>query len=765
LSSAFDNSRLVSFVCIAVAFERGESLDETSLYLVEDVLINLWKGQPLPFQTVIDAVNEIYKVKMYKATLDHLLKKMRLAEKVSYKKGIIKVLKPLHNEILLSEQESIHQDNATLFAEFQTFLSNKDIDVSADEAKDIICEFIFTHSHELADFFNGSCSRFIDSSSADKYAIELGEFLIDCKIRNSVSYSATQRIYKGAVQASMLNLPHEKVQGINTENDSLPFDNLIIDTNFAMRILGIQAKLECMAAKETFTTLKEQGSSFYILKETLVEISTVINHFLNETAAYSTHHSGITKNVKIRPSGLLAATYNGVTRADLMLLTNLETLSTRLKDEHGIILIPSHERFKFRSVDKESLILSKTQQRSYSSYGVPQAEHDLTLIEYCKKERNKTFGTFASARWWVLTNDAVLTFWNQQKGKGIQECITEAQISNILWINRKKAESSGLVNAIITVSSRSQTTHMELNKFIERIGYYLAAYKDNPEKCDKVALMIAAGGVTDADVRSVCSDEVEIDELINQKMEQFEREKMQVETTIQGKDAELEKRQDELHEKNIELELKNRELEQNKSELEHARIGKRIAELLLEKSNLVNQQRTFRTDKQKVEKAYSLLKNIKEYHDKNAGRKLGLIWLLSSIVFYATAFLTIKRITPCIITFLDGTSTGLVAAIQILFSFIVVLIINTIALPITAAIFRQPMNVKDLFEHAKEKSVIRYAKKRGVDLSQTTLIDEMALEQSDFERLNIGISITKKEVSRIDDEMMQLNAKLPQDSC
>jgi len=550
-----DNQRLISYACAAAALDEGKDLYDSFLLLIEDVLRIIWKKESLPFKMVQAAVNDEYKVNIPGASLDDFLKKLRhrgIIDYIGKNKRSIVVLK--EDEDRLSTTNEIRGEVQKLFEDFCTFLLKRDIYLTNEEAKDAVCQLIFKHSHEIADFFISHNTNPI-SDSYGEYAMELSEFLLECRANNDKNYTAAQRIYKGAVQASLLNISLSKTTALQT--DPLPFEHFILDTNFILRILDLQSKHECSMAHETFCSLLELGVDFFVLNETLDEISKSIKSYLSSTEGYTPKTSEYYRKIKLKPSGFDSAISEGKTsKAEMHILSNKANLLDKLKAK-GVTLLEDYNTCEETEENINGLIEWKNR-REGSNYGESQAIHDLKLIHSCREKRGNQPVNMSNAKWWVMTNDIQLAYWNQDHSDP-KECVTEAQVSSILWIGRKKADNSGLVSAIVAVASRDRLSPSQLLTFNKRISGYIAKYKDNSDKCDKLEMVLASGKITKDDIDQMEEDGYDIDQMIDEKYGEIEKNKEKHQLELELSKAEKNK---------IALQLKKRETEDSLAENE-----------------------------------------------------------------------------------------------------------------------------------------------------------------------------------------------------
>lgn len=93
----------------------------------------------------------------------------------------------------------------------------------------------------------------------------------------------------------------------------IPFSNIILDTNFILRMLDLQTEFDGVVTKETLTILKKEDTRFFVLEQTLDEIIRSIKKFLSESAPNTVYTNKYLKNSQIRMTGFWEAARRGVT--------------------------------------------------------------------------------------------------------------------------------------------------------------------------------------------------------------------------------------------------------------------------------------------------------------------------------------------------------------------------------------------------------------------------------------------------------------------
>lgn len=752
MSDVASNLRLTSYMFAAASFDKGENVFNSFIPLIEALLCQLGQDKPISFEQLLDKVNDTYKINASKATLMSMLDIMSKEGKISRgnDKKIVICGQNLNSE-LLTERAVNEQELTDLFSDFKIFLSEYNIEITPEKAKEIICNFIYDHCHELEVFLRGSRDQQHDNNE-EEHSGKLFDFIIKCKRTNEKNYNSILKLYKGAVQTSLLNFSPQKIEEIQTE--TLPFNNVILDSNFIMRILDIQTEIECKIALETYNSLKSLGAKFFILPETIIEITTAISNFNTDISPYTSQMSDYYRHTRIKTSGLFSAMLRGKTRTEFLELANSKRLQNKLETEFNAEIITDYEHPQYSDEDINSILELKNR-NPLSIYGRKQAEHDMTIVSYCRMQRGTDILDFLSSEWWVLTNDNKLTYWNQRNNGNIQECITEAQLSNLLWLNRKKNDNEGLVNTMVTIASRDLLDGQELKRFCEKMDYYKECNKDNPKAIDRLSIVYASGKLTEKYIRSIANEDVEVDHVINEIIDNIQNEQ----ETQKLQKIELEKSYNDTVEENITV----------KSELSNANKEKDILSDRVEMLELEKEHSRIELELNKSCTKIDLLTReiddigkVVDYIPK-AGRNL-LIKVGFLAVAVCTLLLAAFYYIPQLFKALDInisfkiSDTYLGILVSVICSFLVPVCTLAVA-AITAYKSGNPMTFSEIFIAATSKNIQKYARKSNIKLD----IEPSKKELIEIKKMKINeiIDIQKTEIS-LKKQLENINSAIEQ---
>lgn len=557
---------LCVYMYAALVYDSGKNIFESFIPLVEGALNLLVEHSSISFLALHQKINELYKVNMPKATLKKLLSRMAEKGTINYiNKQYISVSGENFDSTFWQERSRSECDISDLFIAYKIFLSNMGITISDDVAKSEICNFVFDNCYELINFFAKDNTLMInhEKSNCEHFA-ELSDFLVNCKSKNNKEYQSLEKLYCGATQSTLLNFKVEDIEQLQSAD--LNITNVILDSNFIMRILDIQTENECTVAIDTLNTLKKLNIKIFVLKISLQEVISSIKKYLRDIEPYSQQTRNYFRNKTIRMSGLLAAQQRGKTKTELLELTNYEKLKNKLISSK-IGVIEDGEQKEFKETEIQELIKFKGK----DNFGEKQAYHDLYLIDYCRNKRKPNFSSYSEAEWWVLSSDNRLVKWNQETCENFRECITEAQISNLLWLKTRNMDNNGLINTMITLSNGYLVSQTKLELFINRMNAYKAKNRDNQNKLDKMALIFASDVITTQDIQN--EDNENIEDYVEEKVIKIDAKKAEKEQGDKQKELELQRSKDE----NCELsrKLKKESLEEEILQLENQEILKK----------------------------------------------------------------------------------------------------------------------------------------------------------------------------------------------
>ncbi len=702
--------------------------------MVESMLLLSADKLSITFLAIQQRINETYHVKIPKDTLRYLLGILESQGKVRILDGrtVIPTKEKITSDLIEIEQHRNAIEE--FFLSFQQFLIAQGHDVALSEIRNQVCEWVYSHSSDLAEFIHrGRLSEDLPDSE-DKaeweYSSQFLSYLVKCRDEKTREYNSFIKLFDGAVQTSLLNFTPKQISEVS--NPSFQIENVILDTNFLLRLLKLQAPIDNETAYDTWKQLQNNGTRFFALEQTIQEVSASIKGFLFETAPYSHQAREFLQNTEIRASGFFSALQNGMTRAEFFEWSKIETLRSGLHDSFSVEIIDD-----FQDSPQPEDILSLIQSKGLETYGEAQSKHDLLLIAYCRKKRSKRIKSFSDTRWWVLTNDKRLTYWNQLNCGEIQECITEVQLSNLLWIQDRKESNDGLSNTIVALASKFSIGSSDISRFAQQITRYKEKYAGNTEKLDSLALAFASGGLTTEDVCEGKLDEETFEGVISGKADSYRAEQKQAKEQL----TESQKSNDEKERKIKELNKK------------------------LTLSNLTIEMRAAKKDKEDLEEDIQQAKiklgqvnDIIQFSDsktKPAARIVLLTFLIPLIVILilGTMYIGKPLVAQCLKT------QSLDTLLNIIGCGVFSLILTVVYYVLVIIIFGTPHSPKELFLELRDRKIAKEKVKFVFEKGYETILakENLMVQKKMFEE---SIKEGEKMLSAIIERIEEIQLKI-----
>lgn len=729
--SAKDNLRLISYLTAAEIYDKGKNIFECFLPLIESTLMYDDRKHDITFLRLQNKIYEIYKIDIPKSTLRKLLFILSEQKKIKFTNNRkITLCNDELNKDFWDKRESRENLIEEFFIAFNDFLIDNTIEVSLNEIKKGTCKWLFTHSLELAYFINNGIFE-NDISDNWEYSSQLVLFLMEIQSKSSQHFKTFLLLYNGAIQSTLLNFETEKIE--NVCDSSIPFENIILDTNFILRMLNLQSEFDCDVAQETLSALKSQNAKFFILNQTIIEVQNSIKNYLKESEPYTSYTQIYFKGQHIRMSGFWEASKRGVSRTSMLEKTKRETLKSSILELIDVTYIDDFDDTKLSNEQINSLVSSKNR----DTYGDRQAIHDLCLIEYCKKNRKNHFNSVSDINWWVLTNDERLTFWNQQNSDEYQECLTEIQLSNLMWIQRNRNDNLGLTQTIVSLSTTASITYSDIEQFAKNVHIYQKKNKNNVENLDKISILFASNMLTTSDIQKISAEEDALDQIVEEKVLEIQ----EIQTLQQQNGEKLLNENELLLQKNniLSFQLKKEQCERKIDKLKRDLLDMRI------------EQKTNCED-------ISILTDLDEQKNKYAissGRLVIILTLMPTIfvfiLYFKFGYQLVSSLLKEIVVMPDFLQDTILLIIPILCSLLYYIIVGII--------YGSLLPPKNLFEKTKSKLINirlkKYARKSNINLKYLS-------KDFKFEILKVesDLKITKSNIELIQNRITELNDEI-----
>ena len=726
-----NNLQLISYLAAAEIYDKGENIFECFLPIIESTLISDESKKDITFLRLQNKLHQIYHLDVPKSTLRKLLLILNDQKKIKFlgNRNITLNTDELNNAFF-DKRENRENSIEDFFIAFNDYLIENEIDASLLEIKSGTCEWLYAHSLELANFINNGILENVITDNW-KYSSLLVSFLIDIQANSSEHFKTFLLLYNGAVQSSLLNFETDKIETVC--DSSIPFENILLDTNFILRMLNLQSEFDCSVAKETLNALKSQNAKFFILDQTLSEVQNSIKNYLKESEPYTSYTQLYFKGQRIRMSGFWEASKRGISRTSMFEKTKKEILKNNISELIDATFIDDFDDTQLSNDQINSLVSSKNR----DNYGIKQAKHDLSLIEYCKKKRKNHITSVFDINWWILTNDERLTFWNQQNSDVYQECLTEIQLSNLMWIQRNRSDNIGLTQTIVSLSTNASITYNDIEQFARRVHDYQLNNKNNVTNLDKLSLLFASTMLTTSDIQRISAEEDALDQMLEEKVLEIQ----EAQTLQQQLGENLSNENNLLIQKNKILSLK---LEKEQYERKTDKYKRDLLDIL-------NEQEI-------IQKELNILNNLNEQKSKyeiSSGRSVAILGLIPIIFIFILYVKYGYKYASSLLKGIDSISTfmqeTILLIIPILCSFAYYIIVGII--------FGSLLSPKELFEKIKSKlsdsKLKKYVTKNNINLKYLSkdFVFEISKKRSDLKTSERKAEMIQERITELEDKI------------
>lgn len=730
-----NNLQLISYLAAAEIYDKGENIFECFLPIIESTLISDESKKDITFLRLQNKLHQIYHLDVPKSTLRKLLLILNDQKKIKFlgNRNITLNTDELNNAFF-DKRENRENSIEDFFIAFNDYLIENEIDASLLEIKSGTCEWLYAHSLELANFINNGILENVITDNW-KYSSLLVSFLIDIQANSSEHFKTFLLLYNGAVQSSLLNFETDKIETVC--DSSIPFENILLDTNFILRMLNLQSEFDCSVAKETLNALKSQNAKFFILDQTLSEVQNSIKNYLKESEPYTSYTQLYFKGQRIRMSGFWEASKRGISRTSMFEKTKKEILKNNISELIDATFIDDFDDTQLSNDQINSLVSSKNR----DNYGIKQAKHDLSLIEYCKKKRKNHITSVFDINWWILTNDERLTFWNQQNSDVYQECLTEIQLSNLMWIQRNRSDNIGLTQTIVSLSTNASITYNDIEQFARRVHDYQLNNKNNVTNLDKLSLLFASTMLTTSDIQRISAEEDALDQMLEEKVLEIQ----EAQTLQQQLGENLSNENNLLIQKNKILSLK---LEKEQYERKTDKYKRDLLDIL-------NEQEI-------IQKELNILNNLNEQKSKyeiSSGRSVAILGLIPIIFIFILYVKYGYKYASSLLKGIDSISTfmqeTILLIIPILCSFAYYIIVGII--------FGSLLSPKELFEKIKSKlsdsKLKKYVTKNNINLKYLSkdFVFEISKKRSDLKTSERKAEMIQERITELEDKINSLD--------
>lgn len=512
--STYDNNiAILSYAVLSERYNSNESVILSFEPLVEDLLLTV-DGDTISKVKLVELYEQRYGYPMPPAILNEILLSLRNVKKIEFLKSeIIEIKKKKLQDVPFEYSSTLNNLKNT----FSYFAKQNGIDIKPSETVAVFLNFMSKHAVDLNSYFNSlNDINEIDYDKETENNKIIVDFLMKVRLDNPKLFELLNDIFYGIALSSVLKLDQIK---INELEQSTNITELLLDSNYIFRLLDLQTSYEYQATYHTHKLAQEAGIRFYVLPETLEQISNTLNGFLEDV-----NPSTI---VALSPYGddLFSGIYSAYIRRNLD-KSDICELVAKLNDTLD-------KKFNIKLWEKEIATISEIDGETISSMRKfkPFTEdegliHDLILVRTVDMVRPTYVAEMSQAKTWVLTDDNKLMKWSSSRynNKRIPECLTESQLSTILWLKSPK-EFSGqaLENVVFALRNQSLINKEQYRRISKSIEKQKERFAKDESGLNAMSLLFSTKCLSlDAIERNADSDE-QLNSLFDEKVEQAKK--------------------------------------------------------------------------------------------------------------------------------------------------------------------------------------------------------------------------------------------------
>lgn len=507
------NIAILSFAVISDRYNNNESVILSFEPLVEDLLLTIAE-EVVQKTKLIELYEQRYGYPMPPAILNEILLDLRSKNKIDFlKHEYLEIKKNQLQEMIFEYRAKLNE----LKSNFSLFAKENGVDIKPSEVVEILLDFMLDHAIDLNSFFNflGE-ENTISCENGDKHNKIIADFLMKIRLDNPKLFELLNDIYYGVTLSSVLQLDQAEIENLEDNNG---ISDLILDSNYIFRLLDLQTVYEHEATLHTHKLAQSVGANFFVLPETLEQVSKTLTGFVNDINPHVT--TAMSSFGDDMFSGLYSAYFRrGFEKSNISnIISNLQKI---LEEDFGV-----------KTWNDETAIITEADSEAISSLGkfkptseYEGLEHDLILVKTVDMYRPKIVPDMSKAKIWVLTDDNKLMKWSSSKynKKRVPECLTESQLSTILWLKSpKKISGQALENVVFALRNQSlinKDQYKRISKIIERQKERYAADK---AKLSSMGLLFSTNCLSLSELDKLADSDEKVDKFFDERIERAQQ--------------------------------------------------------------------------------------------------------------------------------------------------------------------------------------------------------------------------------------------------
>ena len=512
--NTYDNNiAILSYAVLSERYNSNESVILSFEPLVEDLLLTV-DGDTVSKTKLVELYEQRYGYPMPPAIMNEILLSLRNSKKIEFLRNeIIEIKKQKLQDVSFEYSSTLNNLKNT----FSYFAKQNGVDIKPSETVAIFLNFMSKHAVDLNSYFNSlNDTNEIDYDKETENNKIIVDFLMKVRLDNPKFFELLNDIFYGIALSSVLKLDQIK---INELEQSTNITELLLDSNYIFRLLDLQTSYEYQATSHTHKLAQEAGIRFYVLPETLEQISNTLNGFLEDI------NPGTFVALSAYGDDLFSGIHSAYIRRSLD-KSDVCELVAKLNDT-------LEKEFNIKLWEKEIATISGSDGEAISSMRKfkPFTEddgliHDLILVRTVDMVRPTYIAEMSQAKTWVLTDDNKLMKWSSSRynNKRIPECLTESQLSTILWLKSPKQFSGqALENVIFALRNQSLINKEQYRRISKSIEKQKERFAKDESGLNAMSLLFSTKCLSlDAIERNADSDE-QLNSLFDEKVEQAKK--------------------------------------------------------------------------------------------------------------------------------------------------------------------------------------------------------------------------------------------------
>ncbi len=512
--NTYDNNiAILSYAVLSERFNSGESVILSFSPLVEDLLVPIYENS-VEKSKLVNLYEERYGYEMPPAVLNEILLKLKDKGKIDFLKNeYIGINKQQLDEVSYSYKSLLN----TLKNTFSVFAKEKGIDIKPSDTVQLFLNFMLKHAVDLNSFFN--CLNEEVDINYDQNDINnkvIVDYLIKCRFENTKLFDLLNDIFYGIALSSVLKLDQTEIQDLE-KNTSI--SELLLDSNYIFRLLDLQTAYEHQTTLHTHRMAEKAGIKFFVLPETLNQISITLNSFIdslnsNTVATLSLYGESLFSGIH---SAYIRRSFDKTDIAEI-----IRDLQNILEDKYSIKLW--EKQIADISDDDNDIIVSIRRFKPYTDDdGVI---HDLKLVKTIDLARPAYIPDMSKAAQWVLTDDNKLMRWSSSKynPKRIPECLTESQLTTILWLKSpKQFTGQALENVVFALRNQSLINKEQYKRISIAIEKQKERFAQEPKKLQAMSLLFSTQCLSLNEINDAYDSDETLNSLFDEKIEESKK--------------------------------------------------------------------------------------------------------------------------------------------------------------------------------------------------------------------------------------------------